>query len=133
MLNSPGKCTVVSVSSNVVKQVGLQVNHDESESQHQGGENLHSATESSSHQSTSSEARRPNIALDRARRVGRGPPRRYGFEDMTPFALQVAEEVEVDIMIHPPLKKLFLVASLLNGSLQWETRWSLWIRIRLGS
>ena len=36
-------------------------------------------------------------------------------------------------MSHPPIKKLFQVVSMPNGSLQWEMRWSLWIEIRLES
>ena len=73
MLNS----TVKSVSSNGDNQVELQVTHDESESHNQGGEDQHGTTESSNHQSTSFEAYRASIALDRVRRVGVGTPRRY--------------------------------------------------------
>lgn len=93
MLNSPVKSTVVSVSGDVDKQVELQVTQAESESQHQGGEDQHEE-EPSSYQP--SKIHQPSIALDRARRVGVGPPKRYGFEDMVAYALQVAEEVEVE-------------------------------------
>ena len=35
-----------------------------------------------------------SLAQDRPKRVGVGPPKRYGFEDMVGYALQVAEEVD---------------------------------------
>ena len=86
--------TCLSASNDVDKQVELHVTQDESESPHQGEQDQHNATvtnlaESSSHQSSSSKAHRPSLALDKARRVSVRPPRRYGFEDMVTYALQV--------------------------------------------
>lgn len=80
------KFVLVPASSNVDTQVELQITQDESESQHQVEEDQHTATEtdlvkSFSHQSATLKAHQPNIALDRARRVSVGPPKRYGFED----------------------------------------------------
>lgn len=98
MLNSTVKSIVVEDSSNVGKQVELQVTLDGSKSQHQGGEDQHTAEEADAPKSHSSEdhseTRQSSIALDRARRTGIRPPRRYGFEEMVAYALEVAEEVD---------------------------------------
>ncbi|KAG6416427.1 hypothetical protein SASPL_123857 [Salvia splendens] len=71
----------------VDKQMELQVTHNESESQLQGGEDQHTTAEATD--TTSSDvhpqARQTSIAIDRARRTGVKPPLRYGFEDMMAY------------------------------------------------
>ncbi|CAM8878030.1 unnamed protein product [Rhodiola kirilowii] len=80
--------------------VELQTTPGESESQHQGGEDQHvvrevDMPESDGNLSHLSKTRQHNIALDRARRVGVGPPKRYDFEDMVGYALHAVEEVDI--------------------------------------
>lgn len=56
----------------------------------------------------------PSIARDRARRVtGVGPPKRYDFEDMMNYALQVAEEV------HPHELSTYKEVVSCSKSAQW--------------
>ncbi|KAG6408221.1 hypothetical protein SASPL_131225 [Salvia splendens] len=77
----------------VDKQVELQVTHDESESQLQGGEDQHTTAEATTDTTSSDvhpEARQRSIVIGRARRTGVKPPLEYGFEDMMAYALQVA-------------------------------------------
>ncbi|KAL1556436.1 Retrovirus-related Pol polyprotein from transposon TNT 1-94 [Salvia divinorum] len=95
MFNSVVKSISAEDSSSVDKQVELQITHDESESQLQGGEDQHSPDETeTTTPDVHPEARQTSIAIDRARRTGVKPPLRYGFEDMMAYALQVANEVE---------------------------------------
>ncbi|KAL1540760.1 Retrovirus-related Pol polyprotein from transposon TNT 1-94 [Salvia divinorum] len=95
MLNSVVKSISAEDSSSVDKQVKLQITHDESESQLQGGEDQHSPDETeTTTPDVHPEARQTSIAIDRVRRTGVKPPLRYGFEDMMAYALQVANEVE---------------------------------------
>ncbi|KAG6430584.1 hypothetical protein SASPL_108654 [Salvia splendens] len=84
---------VVEDLEGVDKQVELQVTHDESESQLQGGEDQHTTAEVTTDTTNSDvhpEARQRSIAIDRARRTGVKPPLKYGFEGMMAYALQVA-------------------------------------------
>ncbi|CAM8929401.1 unnamed protein product [Rhodiola kirilowii] len=118
ILNPTVKSTVVQESGSVDKQVELQITPGESESQHQGGENQLAVREvdmpeSAGNHSHLSETRQHSIALDRARRVGVGPPKRYGFEDMVGYALQDVEDV--DIYKSAPHGKFKHCLDLLNG------------------
>ncbi|KAG6385324.1 hypothetical protein SASPL_154157 [Salvia splendens] len=82
----------------VDKQVELQVTHDESESQLQGGEDQHTTAEVTTDTTSSdvhTEARQRSIAIDRARRTGVKPPLKYDFEDMMAYALQVTSEPDL--------------------------------------
>ncbi|KAG6393754.1 hypothetical protein SASPL_144323 [Salvia splendens] len=91
MLNSVVKPVGAEDSGSVDKQVELQVTHDQSESQLQGGEDQHTTTETIG-SDIHPEARQRSIAIDRARRTGVNPPQKYGFEDMLAYALHVASE-----------------------------------------
>ncbi|KAG6399999.1 hypothetical protein SASPL_141487 [Salvia splendens] len=78
MLNSVVKSVGAEESGSVDKQVELQVTHNESESQLQGGEDQHTTVESTGFD-IHPEARQRRIAIDRARRTGVKPPQKYGF------------------------------------------------------
>ncbi|CAM8880925.1 unnamed protein product [Rhodiola kirilowii] len=111
----PMRCDLETGS--VDKQVELQTTLGESESQHQGGEDQHAVREvdmpeSDGNHSHLSKTRQHNIALDRARRVGVRPPKRYDFEDMVGYALQTV--VEVDIHKLAPYGKFKHCLDLLN-------------------
>ncbi|KAG6425368.1 hypothetical protein SASPL_115798 [Salvia splendens] len=86
MLNSVVKFVGAEESGSIDKQVELQVTHNESESQLQGGEDQHTTAETTG-SDIHSEARQRSIAIDRARRTGVKPPQKYGFEDMLAYAL----------------------------------------------
>ncbi|KAJ4726144.1 Retrovirus-related Pol polyprotein from transposon TNT 1-94 [Melia azedarach] len=94
MFNSTVKSVVVSENGSVEKQVEQQVTLDESEPQHKD-QHLQSKLEPSS--SSLPVASQHSLALNRSKRANyRIPPKRYGFEDMVTYALQVAEEVDTD-------------------------------------
>ena len=96
MLNSTVKSIATEDLDGVDEQVELQVTHDVSESQLQGGEDQHTTAEAADTSSSDvhPQARQRSITIDRARRTNVKPPLRYGFEDMMAYALQVANEVE---------------------------------------
>ncbi|KAG6436024.1 hypothetical protein SASPL_100905 [Salvia splendens] len=75
MLNSVVKSVGVEDSSSVDKQVELQVTHNESESQLQGGEDQHTTAETTG-SDIHPEARQRSIAIDKARRIGVKPPQK---------------------------------------------------------
>ncbi|KAG6414289.1 hypothetical protein SASPL_127007 [Salvia splendens] len=75
-------------SGSVDKHVELQVTHNESESQLQGGVDQHTTAETTG-SDIHPEARHRSIAIDRARRTGVKPPHKYGFEDMLAYALHL--------------------------------------------
>ncbi|KAJ4703769.1 Retrovirus-related Pol polyprotein from transposon TNT 1-94 [Melia azedarach] len=94
MFNSTVKSIVVLENSSVEKQVEQQVTLDESEPQHK---DQHPQSESEPSSSSLLVASQHNLALNRSKRANYGiPPKRYGFEDMVAYALQVAEEVDTD-------------------------------------
>lgn len=91
---------------------------DESDSQH-AGDPLQSDT--IVHDKPPLETKEYIIALDQARRVGDAAPQHYGFEDMMRYALQVAEEVDVDSH-EPSIYKETDPSSKSTQWLQCETR-----------
>ncbi|KAJ4729013.1 Retrovirus-related Pol polyprotein from transposon TNT 1-94 [Melia azedarach] len=94
MFNPTVKSIVVSENGSVEKQVEQQVTLDESESQHK---DQHPQSESEPSGSSLPVASQHSLALNRSKRANYGiPPKRYGFEDMVAYALQVAEEVDTD-------------------------------------
>ncbi|KAJ4711603.1 Retrovirus-related Pol polyprotein from transposon TNT 1-94 [Melia azedarach] len=94
MFNPTVKSIVVSENGSVEKQVEQQVTLDESESQHK---DQHPQLESEPSGSSLPVASQHSLALNRSKRANYGiPPKRYGFEDMVAYALQVAEEVDTD-------------------------------------
>ncbi|KAJ4714843.1 Retrovirus-related Pol polyprotein from transposon TNT 1-94 [Melia azedarach] len=94
MFNPTVKSIVVSENGSVEKQVEQQVTLDESEPQHK---DQHPQSESEPSGSSLSVASQHSLALNRSKRANYGiPPKRYGFEDMVAYALQVAEEVDTD-------------------------------------
>ncbi|KAJ4712638.1 Retrovirus-related Pol polyprotein from transposon TNT 1-94 [Melia azedarach] len=85
---------VVSENGSVEKQVEQQVTLDESEPQHK---DQHPQSESKPSGSSLPVASQHSLALNRSKRANYGiPPKRYGFEDMVAYALQVAEEVDTN-------------------------------------
>ncbi|KAJ4715440.1 Retrovirus-related Pol polyprotein from transposon TNT 1-94 [Melia azedarach] len=94
MFNPIVKSIVVLENGNVEKQVEQQVTLDESEPQHK---DQHPQSESKPSGSSLPVASQHSLALNRSKRANYGiPPKRYGFEDMVAYALQVAEEVDTD-------------------------------------
>ncbi|KAJ4720887.1 Retrovirus-related Pol polyprotein from transposon TNT 1-94 [Melia azedarach] len=94
MFNPTVKSIVVSENGSVEKQVEQQVTLDESEPQHK---DQHPQSESEPSSSSLPVASQHSLALNRSKRANYGiPPKRYGFEDMVAYALQVAEEVDTD-------------------------------------
>ncbi|KAJ4721050.1 Retrovirus-related Pol polyprotein from transposon TNT 1-94 [Melia azedarach] len=94
MFNPTVKSIVVSENGSVEKQVEQQVTLDESEPQHK---DQHPQSESEPSGSSLPVASQHSLALNRSKRANYGiPPKRYGFEDMVAYALQVAEEVDTD-------------------------------------
>ncbi|CAL1356411.1 unnamed protein product [Linum trigynum] len=94
MFNPMLKITVVEGSRNVDKQVELQT-LNESEFEHQGGEDQHEDVSTEPETSKSSAGAQQSIASGRPKRATAGvPPERYGFEDMVAYSFQVAEEVD---------------------------------------
>ncbi|KAG6389621.1 hypothetical protein SASPL_151093 [Salvia splendens] len=89
MLSSVVKFVGAKDSGSVDKQVELEVTHDDSESQLQGGQDQHTTAETTS-SDIHPEARQRSIALDKARRTGQ---LKYGFENMMAYTLQVASEI----------------------------------------
>ncbi|KAJ4721737.1 Retrovirus-related Pol polyprotein from transposon TNT 1-94 [Melia azedarach] len=94
MFNPTVKSIVVSENGSVEKQVEQQVTLDESEPQHK---DQHPQSESEPSGSSLPVASQHSLALNRSKRANYGiPPKRYGFEDMVAYALQVAEEVDTN-------------------------------------
>ncbi|KAJ4723712.1 Retrovirus-related Pol polyprotein from transposon TNT 1-94 [Melia azedarach] len=94
MFNHTVKSIVVSENSSVEKQVEQQVILNESEPQH---EDQHLQSELELSGSSLPVASQHSLALNRSKRANYGiPPKRYGFEDMVAYTLQVAEEVDPD-------------------------------------
>ncbi|KAJ4721450.1 Retrovirus-related Pol polyprotein from transposon TNT 1-94 [Melia azedarach] len=94
MFNPTVKSIVVSENGSVEKQVEQQVTLDESEPQHK---DQHPQLESEPSGSSLPVASQHSLALNRSKRANYGiPPKRYGFEDMVAYALQVAEEVDTN-------------------------------------
>ncbi|KAJ4714183.1 Retrovirus-related Pol polyprotein from transposon TNT 1-94 [Melia azedarach] len=94
MFNPTVKSIVVSEHGSVEKQVEQQVTLDESEPQHK---DQHPQLESEPSGSSLPVASQHSLAINRSKRANYGiPPKRYGFEDMVVYALQVAEEVDTD-------------------------------------
>ncbi|KAJ4719824.1 Retrovirus-related Pol polyprotein from transposon TNT 1-94 [Melia azedarach] len=94
IFNPTVKSIVVSENGSVEKQVEQQVTLDESESQHK---DQHPQSESEPSGSLLPVASQHSLALNRSKRANYGiPPKRYGFEDMVAYALQVAEEVDTN-------------------------------------
>ncbi|KAJ4703438.1 Retrovirus-related Pol polyprotein from transposon TNT 1-94 [Melia azedarach] len=94
MFNPTVKSIVVSENGSVEKQVEQQVTLDESEPQYK---DQHPQSESEPSGSSLPVASQHSLALNRSKRANYGiPPKRYGFEDMVAYALQVAEEVDTD-------------------------------------
>ncbi|KAJ4715506.1 Retrovirus-related Pol polyprotein from transposon TNT 1-94 [Melia azedarach] len=94
MFNSTMKSIVVSENGSVEKQVEQQVTLDESEPQHK---DQHPQSESEPSGSSLPVASQHSLALNRSKKANYGiPPKRYGFEDMVAYALQVAEEVDTN-------------------------------------
>ncbi|KAJ4713974.1 Retrovirus-related Pol polyprotein from transposon TNT 1-94 [Melia azedarach] len=84
----------VKENGSIEKQVEQQVTLDESEPQH---EDQHPQSESEPSGSSLPVASKHSLALNRSKRANYGiPPKRYGFEDMVAYALQVTEEVDTD-------------------------------------
>ncbi|KAJ4730101.1 Retrovirus-related Pol polyprotein from transposon TNT 1-94 [Melia azedarach] len=85
---------VVSENGSVEKRVEQQVTLDESEPQHK---DQHPQSESELSGSLLPVASQHSLALNRSKRANYGiPPKRYGFEDMVAYALQVTEEVDTN-------------------------------------
>ncbi|KAJ4710294.1 Retrovirus-related Pol polyprotein from transposon TNT 1-94 [Melia azedarach] len=94
MFNPIVKSIVVSENGSIEKQVEQQVTLDESEPQHK---DQHPQSESEPSGSSLPVASQHSLALNRSKRANYGiPPKRYGFEDMVAYALQVAEEVDTN-------------------------------------
>ncbi|KAJ4716980.1 Retrovirus-related Pol polyprotein from transposon TNT 1-94 [Melia azedarach] len=94
MFNPTVKSIVVSKNGSVEKQVQQQVTLDESEPQYK---DQHPQLESEPSASSLPVASQHSLALNRSKRANYGiPPKRYGFEDMVAYALQVAEEVDTN-------------------------------------
>ena len=95
MFNPIVKSVVVSENGSAKNQVELQVTQDESDEsqQEEKVEQLHSETVQPDPSITSPV--QTTLAYDRPKRLNFGkPPKRYGYEDMVAYALQVAEEVD---------------------------------------
>ncbi|KAJ4711012.1 Retrovirus-related Pol polyprotein from transposon TNT 1-94 [Melia azedarach] len=94
MFNPTVKSIVVSENGSVEKQVEQQVTLDESEPQHK---DQHPQSESEPSGSLLPVASQHSLALNQSKRANYGiPPKRYGFEDMVAYALQVAKEVDTN-------------------------------------
>ncbi|KAJ4723126.1 Retrovirus-related Pol polyprotein from transposon TNT 1-94 [Melia azedarach] len=94
MFNPTVKSIVVLENGSVEKQVEQQVTLDESEPQHK---DQHPQSKSEPSGSSLPVASQHSLALNRSKRANYGiPPKRYGFEDMVAYALQVAEEVDTN-------------------------------------
>ncbi|KAJ4717199.1 Retrovirus-related Pol polyprotein from transposon TNT 1-94 [Melia azedarach] len=90
MFNPTVKSIVVSENGSVEKQVEQQVTLDESEPQHK---DQHPQSESEPSGSSLPVASQHSLALNRSKRANYGiPPKRYGFEDMVAYALQMRLE-----------------------------------------
>lgn len=89
MFNSTVKSVVVSENDSDDKQVETI----ELEAKHQDSVSENILSDSVPPETQSSTTNQHSIALNRARRIRVGPPKRYGFDDMVAYALQVAEEV----------------------------------------
>jgi transposase InsO family protein len=98
MFNPMVKSITVAENGAVDEQVEVQVTQGESEAQKLVSDQLPqpetNLPESTPPENQTFEGFQHSIAFDRPRRVGVGPPKRYGFDDMVGYALQVAEEVE---------------------------------------
>ncbi|KAJ4718466.1 Retrovirus-related Pol polyprotein from transposon TNT 1-94 [Melia azedarach] len=94
MFNPTVKSIIVLENGSVEKQVEQQVTLDESEPQH---EDQHPQSESEPSGSSLPVVSQHSLALNRSKRANYGIlPKRYGFEDMVAYALQVAEKVDTD-------------------------------------
>ena len=95
MFNPIVKSVVVSENGSAKNQMKLQVTQDESDESQQEEkiEQLHSETVQPDPLIASPVQK--TLAYDRPKRSNFGkPPKRYGYEDMVAYALQVAEEVD---------------------------------------
>lgn len=109
MFNSTVKSVVVSENDSDDKQVETI----ELEAKHQDFVSKIMLPDSVPPETQSSATNQHRIALNRARRIRVGPPKRYGFDDMMAYALQVAEEVDT----HEP--STYREAVSCSESVQW--------------